>query len=378
MDYFSSSCTNAFDDLHKRLLERSINSPVYNTKVKCYADGTFNYCYSDYPIFNRSQGRKLDSDFWGSDSFKYANCFYRNKRLADIQRYLRDKLFTNVITPYFKSVDNYLLFMKNQRLYDKQQIHDSLVRDGLIDSTHFLNNLRSVLRDDKLKLARDNIFDLVISNSWDYFFTGTIDPKKLDSSDPKVVKKPLQKWLNNMNERYGLSYLLIFERHKKTDGIHIHGVIKSSVPLRLKDSGTRSYFGFKKPMRDSTALKHGLDIDKGRIVYNLSTWRFGWSTAIKVYGSRGALSNYITKYITKENEKIMGRYYWHSRDLARPKTYYFNSDFDSLSFPEYHGLKYFYDSADNHTPVNYHYEDGYLCIDLDDDDTDFTEWTDIL
>ena len=59
-------------------------------------------------------------------------------------------------------------------------------------------------------------------------------------------------------------------------------------------------------MKERTAKKHGLDWSKGQEVYNLRSWSFGFSTAIKVYGDRGQLSNYITKYITKENEKNYG------------------------------------------------------------------------
>ena len=367
--YYDSEDSRVTSLLHRAFLEKINNQPVYNSKVKIYNDGTLNYCYSDYPIFNRACGRSLDYDFWNNDTFRYANCFYRNKQISDIMRYQHQKILTDVIEPYYKSVDNYLLFMSHERQQHKQEIHDSLVREGYIDPEHFIRDLRSVLRTDLFKRVRDNIFDLTISNEWKYFFTGTIDPKKLDSSDPNVVKKPLQKWLNNMVERYGLSYLIIFERHKNTDGIHIHGVINSTVPLRLEDSGTKSYYGFKKPMKDNTAIKHGLDVSKGRVVYNLSTWKFGWSTALEIYGSRGALSNYITKYITKDNEKIMGRYYWHSRDLQKPKVSYFNSDYDSLPFAEYHGLKYFYDSADKHEPTTIQYDDdGYICFDLDTED----------
>ena len=42
----------------------------------------------------------------------------------------------------------------------------------------------------------------------------------------------------------------------------------------------------------------------------------------------------------KENEKIMGRYYWHSRDLEKPKIQYINVNYDEIQLPIYHGWKF--------------------------------------
>ena len=113
--------------------------------------------------------------------------------------------------------------------------------------------------------------------------------------------------------------------------------------LNLVDSGTKVFYGFKKPIKPRTAKKYGLDWEKGQVVYNLSTWKFGFSTAIKVYGDKAQLSHYITKYITKDNEKIMGRYYWHSRDLQKPKISYYNvskEELDKMQLPIYHGWRF--------------------------------------
>ena len=134
----------------------------------------------------------------------------------------------------------------------------------------FVDSLTTTIRHDNLKRAKDSIYDLVYSNDWDYFFTGTFDPEKIDSFSADKIKKPLQKWLNNLRSHYNVSYVLIFEHHKK-GGIHIHGLLKefSLTPLNLVDSGNKVFYGFKKPIKESTAKKYGLDWSKGRIVYNL-------------------------------------------------------------------------------------------------------------
>lgn len=340
---------------------------TYNTKVKIFPDGTKNIQYAptdlygrnEHNIYYKSPDKSLLQIYFDiqKEKFKILDIQYEHSRIE------------KQIEVYYKSVDNYLLCCKQCREYDLQQRKDSFIWSGItLDSKElkFLSSLNNTIRHDNLKRAKDNIFDLVYSNSWDWFFTGTINPKKIDSSDPKALKKPLQKWLNHMVDRYGISYVLIFERHKKTDGIHIHGLIKDNpfTPLRLVDSGTKTFYGFKKPMKQKTAQNHGLNWDKGKTVYNLKTWRFGWSTAIKVYGDPGALSHYITKYITKENDKIMGRYYWHSRDLEKPKIQYMNVNYDEIQLPIYHGWKFDLQLSDENK--------------RELKKLDYTEWEDII
>lgn len=316
---------------------------TYNTKIKIYPDGSKNIQYAPTDLYGRSENNKVFKSPDKSLLQIYFDVQREKQSILDMQ--LQRFEVEKQIEVYFKSVDNFLLISKQCREFDKQQRFDINVWDDLVlDSSerNFLNSLKINIRHDNLKRAKDSIFDLVYSNSWDWFFTGTFDTKKINSSDPNSIRKPLQKWFNNLHVKYGCSYICIFERHKNTDGIHIHGLLRENpfTPLRLVASDTRTFYGFKKPMKERTAKRHGLDWSKGQIVYNLKTWRFGWSTAIKCYGDRGALSHYITKYITKDNEKIMGRYYWHSRNLEKPRIEYMNVNYDEIQLPIHHGWKF--------------------------------------
>ena len=65
-----------------------------------------------------------------------------------------------------------------------------------------------------------------------------------------------------------------------------------------------------------------------KIVYNVSDWKYGYSTAIETYGQASNLAFYVTKYITKDVKKIFGKFFWSSKNINRkPKEYYCNSDF---------------------------------------------------
>lgn len=370
----SESFNNNYDTFNSSAINDS-----FNTKIKCYPDGTKNFYYAPTSLYGNcsyckpSKKQKSLFTVYYQQKKQYEKILYDQLERAEIE---------NLIQVYFKSVDNFLLCEKQSRDFDNQLIVDSLVLrdfDITFDDRNFLDSLVTNIRHDNLKRAKDSIYDLVYTNDWEWFFTGTIDSKKLDSSDPKALRKPLQNWFKNMQKRYGLSYVCIFEHHKK-GGIHIHGLIRSSplTPLKLVASNTKSYYGFKRPMTDKTALKHGLNPEKGQTVYNLSTWKFGFSTAIKVYGNRGSLAHYITKYITKDNEKIMGRYYWHSRDLQKPKLQYCNTDYDSLRLPIHHGWKFDLQLAPDQVRELHQFTDWEtIDYDLQEDNAFMEGWVDI-
>lgn len=335
------SGNNAFyypvgDSIKNEKIFEQYQGDSFNTKVKIYPDNSLNYCVAKNDIFGfqTARGKSSSLGFYDPVFSMYDDLkkqHYQHLKLLDI------------ISSSFDSVNAYLLHKQHER--EQRQINIIGLEER---EKQFLRSLRNSLRVDNLKKTKENLFDYVECNNWDWFFTGTFDPKRYDSQNADELKIVLQKWFNNMVSRYHISYIIIFEYHKK-GGIHIHGLIKENplYPLKLVDSDTKSYYGFKKPMRDNTALKHGLNPANGRVVYNLKTWRFGWSTAIKVYGKSEHIAKYVTKYITKTNQKIMGRYFWHSQDLDKPKVYYMNTDYDALQLAQYHGFKYMYLSGDD-------------------------------
>lgn len=157
--------------------------------------------------------------------------------------------------------------------------------------------------------------DLVMMNDFEYFLTITFDPKEVDSKNAEVVMKKLIKWLDNKVQRNNLRFVLIPELHKK-GGIHCHALISGD--LTYVDSGTITWEGKKgKPIKIKTAKKLGVPEEVWHTVYNVNEWKYGFSTAIKLYGDKSRAKNYILKYIQKGNDKIFGRYYYSSRNLIR-------------------------------------------------------------
>jgi hypothetical protein len=140
--------------------------------------------------------------------------------------------------------------------------------------------------------ARQKMHDIVDSNVWDWFITGTLDSEKVgDRYDYESVSAKVAQRLDNIRRRIsGATILMVPERHK--DGAwHFHGLL----------SGFGDSIG--------TIITEHKD-NKGRPVYNWGLWTLGHSTATKVGDSEKA-GKYLAKYMTKDNGLPEGkRRYW--------------------------------------------------------------------
>ena len=151
--------------------------------------------------------------------------------------------------------------------------------------------------------AKQHIYDIVSCNEWNYFVTFTFNKNKVDRYNLKECAKLLTKYLNNLKQRKekNLKYIVIPEEHK--DGAyHFHGLMCTKQKEIFTDSGKK-------------------DIN-GRIIYNILSFKYGYTTAIECDNSP-ALAQYLCKYITKQTEersldKGMRRYYV-SRNCDKPK-----------------------------------------------------------
>lgn len=163
--------------------------------------------------------------------------------------------------------------------------------------------------------TKNKIYEYARSVAWEYFITLTFNKEKVDRYNFDECSRIARKWLNNQRRNApDLQYLLVPELHK--DGaIHFHGLLANTGNMKFKDSGKRTK-------------------DK-QIIYNMSAWANGFTTAIKVYNTHG-VCKYIGKYITKELcglTKGKNRYFV-SSNLPTPKISTFlvsdDDDFNDL------------------------------------------------
>lgn len=166
---------------------------------------------------------------------------------------------------------------------------------------------------DKISRAKQQIFDIARSNHWDWMVTFTLSPDYCDRSNYDDVVSLMRKWTHSTTQR-GIKWLLVPEFHKDENCYHFHGLIQGDLPV------ARAHYppGHRlegKPM--SYLSKRTGEL---RDVYNVSNFRYGWSTATMVTNSARA-SGYITKYMTKETLSCVPKgknRYIASKSLLRP------------------------------------------------------------
>lgn len=165
------------------------------------------------------------------------------------------------------------------------------------------------VRQDSFKRSKNAIFEIASANEWKYMITFTVDKDKCDRYDREAVKKAFSGWLYDMSKRKGLNALIIPEYHKDK-AIHFHGLINES--LDMVHSGTYKIEGVKKPVKESTLRRRGLSPQAENVkdVYNVKGYKLGFSTAVPLDGNVTRVSYYMTKYCTKDLEKIFGSYYF--------------------------------------------------------------------
>lgn len=155
------------------------------------------------------------------------------------------------------------------------------------------NMKRSVRR------SKNVIYDVAKSNEWKWFFTLTFNPNKVDSFDYNLTTTKLSNWLKYMRKKCpDMKYLVVPELHE-SGRWHFHGLFANVENMKFVDSGKRD--------------------KKGRIIYNVDSYKLGFSTATEIEDVQKAC-NYIAKYITFDLCSLTKgkKRYWTSRNCDMP------------------------------------------------------------
>lgn len=156
--------------------------------------------------------------------------------------------------------------------------------------------VNSVISPSSLQRSKTKITDYTLANDFELFCTFTFNPDLVDSFDVQACKDKMQKWLNNARRHSpDLMFLYVPEKHK-SGRIHFHALF-------------RNYNG---------ELLSARRKKNGRLIYNISGWKWGFSTAIYI-DNISKVSTYMQKYITKDMLKISNkRRFSVSRNLKKP------------------------------------------------------------
>lgn len=170
-----------------------------------------------------------------------------------------------------------------------------------------------------LRRSKQLISDVILCNDFDLFCTFTF---KSDRQNIELCKSKMSNWLHSQRKQWGkFQYLIVPEFHKDGKSIHFHALLKG-YNGRIKDSGKSIH---------------------GRKAYNITSYRAGFSTAVKI-DNHEAVSKYVRKYITKDMPQFSGKKrFWLSTGLQRPITLHNPNFIDNsdLNWREIHNSEYF-------------------------------------
>lgn len=209
----------------------------------------------------------------------------------------------------------------------KKDVSCTHVNTSVVRDTDVLVN-----KDNAVRRSRKNIFDLIVCNHFEYFCTLTFNADIVNRSSYAECQKKFNQWFSNQVKRKSVKYVAVAEYHKKNKAIHYHVLLSGNLPF--VDSGTVKVPHHKKPIKTETANRYNIPIEDRTTVYNIANWSYGFSTAIIIKGDDTSIkvANYLRKYITKDNDKIGGRYYYSGGDLIRPTYEYSDTDFREFDF----------------------------------------------
>ena len=267
----------------------------YNMKIREFGNGQIEVKLYDKPIFELTAEEKERRN---------------KKRLATIEnRVYEERVLAEDMSEYYETLGGDYIAMDAVGEWQRLVTEDEFIANR--------DNIR------KRKNAKDSrrrtinaIHDIARSEKWERFYTLTFSPECVDRTDFDTCMKKANKWLNNMKSRKAkdLKYLIVPELHADGVSWHIHGLVACDSGIPYVDSGKR---------------------DKGgKTIYNVDSWKYGFSTATDIVDSKRA-SSYILKYITKDmcaNSFGKKRYY-HSKNIAKPieSTYDCSIDFGTDS-----------------------------------------------
>lgn len=171
--------------------------------------------------------------------------------------------------------------------------------------------------------SKNRLTELILANpDFNYFFTGTLDPKKWNRQDFATFYRSFKRFLHHKH----IKYILVPEYHADGKSIHLHGVFNESIEPYLAE--------FNLSQKLPNFITQGLK--DGREIFNFPEYakRFGY-VSIEHIRNLEAVARYITKYVAKSfddpESRVSYNRYFCSLGLNRPYNDYLqNSDFDDF------------------------------------------------
>lgn len=200
------------------------------------------------------------------------------------------------------------------KIYKVVQFYSVRLRYGPGDKAqqkHYDEKLSS-----SISRAQRVILEKALCNDWEWFCTFTISDEKADRKDLAAWWSKFSQWLRDQRKKgHNIRYLLVPERHEN-GAWHAHGLIAGVPENELISFRKMDKQGYRSP--DGRRLPWKL---RKNNYYNWTAYqeKFGFCSFGKLRNPVAA-GFYITKYITKEKDRMVQdvglHTYYVSRGLA--------------------------------------------------------------
>ena len=236
---------------------------------------------------------------------------------------------------------------------EKPQLFYNLNKDEKVDlqTGELLRRLHS-LRSAKHSAhrAKNVLLDIIESTNFQWFVALTFDNNIVgDRLNDDIVKKFFKKWRKYIRRKFPEMYYVAVPEYHMKGGLHYHMLIGniSAEQLKLVYSGnvcasftkkgncSKTYF-------DKVSKNFDLKITDGLPIYNITAWKYGFSTASEVQNTE-AVKHYLTDYITKghvDERFFSKKRFFCSQNVLRP---WIEKYHVLLSSDENFQIKKFYD-----------------------------------
>lgn len=184
--------------------------------------------------------------------------------------------------------------------------------DGIltpVDDSATLSSLMKTLRNGSQRSVK-NFYSYAFSNKWEYFFSFTFAPDKIDRFNKKAINAAWSEFRIKTQRKYDkekkdlVKMLCVPEEHEN-GAYHLHGLMSGCdlilTPGRNKKDDNKFYYS-----------------KCGNQVFNLMDWELGWSTVccINPVDNLLQVANYVSKYVGKQMcSEYNGKRYFHTYNL---------------------------------------------------------------
>lgn len=283
--------------------------------------------------------------------FYYHTPFKRNDKMLKIYNDGHHYVGTQIL-PYHGGPVVRSLKSEACRFFDEQYINllqqnekrpTSLMSDIMLSKYPNISNIKDFVKTNVKRLwsnlhsRQKRLRRKANLNLWNKWVTFTYDPEKHDEIN---FKKKLRKCLSNLHTRRGWKYMGVWEHGKNGNMLHFHAIMY--IPQN-------QMIGTIEEKQDWSTKQHKMQITHSNSFFAEKFGRNDFEELSEYELKNGSALDYLTKYISKTNERIV-----YSRDIPSELTLIVNNEDIATEYLDYRTKYVLFDDFIGRTKQSYY------------------------